>query len=565
MIRPRRRAAGPMTWPRWRAERALPWLWAAAVLLLVVLPVAGLVWRSLWVPGRAGLGLGNYAAALVEDGVALAAWHSLVIGLCSTAGALLLAVPFALLVSRTDLPGREFFRSVAVLTFAAPSFIAALGWILLLGPRGGLLNEYLLGPLGLPRLNIYGPGGIVLVLVLFLYPLIFLPVADALDNMDARLEEAAASLGASRWRVLRSVTLPLITPTVLAGAMLVFISAFAIFGPIALLGGPVGYETIPSALLRMMAFPPRIELAAVLGLPVIVLLGAILAAQHRVLGRRRFVTVAGKPARPRRWGLGVWRWPAWLFGCLVLLLSVVLPFGVLLLTSFRRAVGLPLRPENLVLFDNYRLLFAEPGMLISFWNSLWISALGALLAVALALVASWLAARGSVRWLRRVIAPAMLAPLAFPGAVLGIAAIIAYSGSPLWMGGTLGIILVAFVIRVLPQSYSYLAAGFEQLNREHEEAARSLGAGWVGTARRVLVPLLRGPLLSVGVLNFVLLFRELDISVFLYTGANPVAPVMLYQLAVESRFQLVGALSVVILAINLTVVWGVRRLTTSTW
>jgi iron(III) transport system permease protein len=398
-----------------------------------------------------------------------------------------------------------------------------------------------------------------MVLSFFLYPLIFLPVTDAMDNMDSRLEEAAESLGATRSHTLRAITLPLILPPVFSGSLLVFISAFVIFGPVALLGGPVGFQTIPTAMLQLMTFPPKIEYAAVLGLPVLVALGGLLVLQRRIYGRRRYTTVGGKPGQRRRLRLGLWRWPAWLFGVAVMLVSVVLPFGVLLLTSFRKAIGLPLGPRNLVLLDNYRALLHQPEILESFWNSLWISLVATVASIAVAVLAVWLLERG--RWrLRGLIQPSMLAPLAFPGAILGIAMIITYGGQPFWIGGTLTIIVLAYLIRVVPQSFTYTHAGLKQVNAETEDAARSLGASWTETMRRVTVPLLRGPILSIGVLNFVLLFRELDVSIFLYTGTNSVAPVVLYNLASESRFQLMGALSVVMLTVNLGVVLLARRL-----
>ncbi|WP_051581496.1 ABC transporter permease [Pseudonocardia acaciae] len=542
-----------------RLEAVLPWLWTAAAVFIVAVPVGGLVWRSLVVADTGAIGLDNYITVATEPGIWQAALNSLWVGLATTAATLVIGVPFAFLVSRTDMPGRRMFRSVAVLTFAAPSFIAALGWILLLGPRGGFLNEYVFDPLGLPRLSIFGAGGIVLVLTFFLYPLVFLPVTDALDNMDPKLEEAAESLGATKWHTLRAVTLPLIVPPMFSGSLIVFISAFIIFGPVALLGTPVGFQTIPTALLKMMAFPPRIELAAVLGLPVLIVIGGLLILQRRIYGRRRYTTLAGQPGRRRITKLGGWRWLAWLFGIAITMVSLVLPFGVLLLASFRKAIGLPLRPENLVLFDNYRELVRQPEILESFWNSLWTSLLATVLSIVVALVAAWLRERGRSR-LRPVIAPAMLAPLAFPGAILGIAALVTYAGSPFWIGGSLTIMVVAYLIRVVPQSFTYVQAGFVQLNSETEEAARSLGASWMETMRRITTPLLRGQILSIGVLNFVLLFRELDVSIFLYTGGNSVAPVVLYNLASESRFQLMGALSVVMLAVNLGVVLLARRL-----
>lgn len=545
---------------RWRgAESVAPWLWIAVAFFVVALPVGGLVWKSLELPESGARGFGNYSTVLTDPDVVQAILNSFLIGLGTTLGALIIGVPFAFLVSRTNMPGRRFFRSVAVLTFAAPSFIAAMGWILLLGPRGGLLNQYVITPLGLPAFDIFGAKGIVLVLTLFLYPLIFLPVTDALDNMDVRLEEAAESLGAGRLHTLRAVTLPLILPPIFSGSLLVFISAFVIFGPVSLLGGPVGFETIPTAMLHLMTFPPHIEYAAVLGLPVLVALGALLWLQRRLYGRRRYTTVGGKPGQRRTVQLGAWRWVAWLFGFLVLLFSVVLPFGVLLLTSFRKAIGLPLSWDNLVFLDNYKALLDQPEILESFLNSLWIALIATLVSIVVAVLAVWLLERSRSR-LRPLIQPSMLAPLAFPGAILGIAMVIAYSGGPFWLGGSLTIMVVAYLIRVVPQSFTYVHAGFKQINAETEEAARSLGASWTESLRRVTIPLLRGPILSIGVLNFVLLFRELDVSIFLYTGTNSVAPVILYNLASESRFQLMGALSVVMLLVNLGVVLIARRL-----
>lgn len=522
---PRRRPA---------TESVLPWLWLLAAIFLVAVPVGSLLYRSLQDGETGRLGVGNYLEVLSRPDVLEAIWNSTWTATASTVGALVLAVPLAFLVSRTDMPGRRLFRSTAVLTFAAPSFIAAMGWILLLGPRNGLLNQYVIEPLGLPPFNVFGPAGIVMVLSFFLYPLVFLPVADALDNMDARLEEAAESLGADRGHTLRAITLPLVLPPVFSGSLLVFVSAFVIFGPVSLLGSPVGFQTIPTAMLELMSFPPRIEYAAVLGFPVLVVLAAMLVLQRRLYGRRRHTTVAGKPAAPRRLRLGPWRWAAWSFGVSVMLVSVVLPFGVLLLTSFRRAIGLPLTPDNLVLTENYRALFEEPEILVSFANSLWIALVATVASIAVAVLAVWLLERGRTR-LGRFIQPAMLAPLAFPGAVLGIAMIVSYGGQPFWIGGTLLIMVLAYLIRVVPQSFTYAHAGFKQLGAETDEAARSLGAGWGETMRRVTVPLLRGQLLSIAVLNFVLLFRELDISIFLYTGTNSVAPVILYNLASESR------------------------------
>ena len=541
-----------------RTDKVAPWIWVLITVFIVVIPLLALVWRSLALP-EGGRGVQNYAEVLSRSDVIEAIGNSFLIGFGSTLGALIIAIPMAYLVSRTDLPGRGFFRSATVLTFAAPGFIAAMGWILLLGPQSGLINQYLFAPLGIPAFNIFSLQGIIFVLSFFLYPLIFLPVSDALDNMDTRLEEAAESLGASRMQTLRQITLPLILPPIFSGSLLVFISAFLIFGPVALLGGPVGFQTIPTAMFQLMTFPPRIEYAAVLGLPVILVIAVLLYIQKKLYGRRRYTTVGGKPGMRRQVKLGKGRLPFFLLGIGIFVVSIVLPFGVLVLTSFRKAIGLPLTLENMVLWDNYAALWEQESILRAFFNSLWIALGATILSLFIAFLAAWLVERTTWKG-RRAVQPMMLAPLAFPGAILGIAMILAYSGGPFWLGGTLTIMFVAYLIRVVPQAFQYVQAGFKQVNAETEEAARSLGASWSETISRVTVPLLRGPLLSVGVLNFVILFRELDISIFLYTGANEVAPVILFNLATQSQFQVMGALAVVMLLVNLTVVLVARKI-----
>jgi iron(III) transport system permease protein len=154
----------------------------------------------------------------------------------------------------------------------------------------------------------------------------------------------------------------------------------------------------------------------------------------------------------------------------------------------------------------------------------------------------------------------MAAPLAFPGAILGIGIIIAYAGVPFGLGGTLLILLIGYIGNALPLTYAYVHAGMGQIGPEVEEASRSLGAPWLRTTTRVTVPLLRPSLLAAALLNFVLLFRELELSVFLYTGANPTIATVLYGFANESRYQLAGALSVVVLTINIGVTMLAVRL-----
>ncbi|MGY2082171.1 ABC transporter permease [Blastococcus sp. SYSU DS0539] len=541
-------------------ERAMRLVWVAAILALVGYPVAQVFGQS-FVADDGGLTLDNYGLLASEPRLMEGVLNSLWIAVGTVIGSLLLGLPVAWLAVRTDMPFRRFFRGSAVLTFAAPSFIAALGWILLLGPRNGMLNTALMSVFGLEEapFDIFTPWGIIFVLSLFLYPLVFLPVSAALEGIDPALEQAAASLGASRARVLRTVTFPVILPSLIAGSILVFVSAAVIFGPVAILGAPTGFQTIPTVLLSLMQFPPRIEAAAVISVPILVIIAVLLVLQRKLVGGKKFTVIGGKPGRQDVTHLGGASFLALGFCSLVVVLSLVLPFGVLLVTSFRKALGRPLGWDNFTLTGNYEEVFGRPLIAAAMGNSFILALGGTVLALAVALLASWLVHRTKARS-NAVIVGAMAAPLAFPGAVLGIGLIIAYAGQPFGLGGTLTILLIAYAGSALPLTFAYVHAGMGQIGAEVEEASRSLGASWARTWRRITVPLLRPSLLAAGMLNFVLLFRELEMSVFLYTGANPTVSTVLYSLASESLYQRVGALSVVVLLINIVVTVFAMRL-----
>lgn len=541
-------------------ERGVRLLWASALLVLVGYPLFH-VFRQSLLAEDGTLTLRNFSLLTTESQLLEAGLNSLWIAVGTTTGALVIALSMAWLLVRTDLPGRRAFRSMAVLTFSTPSFIAALGWVLLLGPRNGFINTWMEKLLGdaAPTINIFSPWGIIFVLSLFLYPLILLPVSAALEGIDSSIENAAASLGASRLRVLRTVTFPVVLPAVVAGSILVFVTSVVVFGAVAVLGGPAGFDTIPTVLLQLLKFPPRIEVAAVVAVPIVVMIAGLLLIQQRVLHGRKFVVIGGKRGRQNVTPLGKWTPLALGWALLVMALSLVLPFGVLVATSFRKAVGVPFGPDNLTLTGNYERIFANPQIVASFGNSIGLALASTVAAMTVAVMASWLRQRTTSRS-NAVIPGIMASPLAFPGAIFAIGLIVAYAGRPFGLGGTLIILFIAYTAHALPSTFSYVDAGMSQVGPEMEEASRSLGAGWIRTWGRVTVPLLKPSLLAAGLLNFVILLRELEMSVFLFTGSNPTIATVLYELANDSVYQQVGALSVIVLLVNLTIILLALRL-----
>lgn len=529
-------------------------VWALVMLGLLVYPIYWLTREAVIGPDGTAR-LGNFAELLRTPFLVRAIRNSLILAVAATLGALAIGLPLAYLVSRTDMPGRWFFRNMSVLTIATPSFITALGWIMLLGPNQGLINSALRSLFSLEQapLNIFSEWGVIFVVTMFIFPFVLLPIAAAFDGMDTSLEAAAHTLGATRLEVLRRVSLPLVKPAILGGCLLVFVTSATIFGPVAILGSPVGFDTIPTALFRLMRFPPRIDMAAVVATPTLLGLLGLLAIRHRLLGKGAYSVITGKPSSRTRVALGRWRWLA-CGGCTtVFLISVVAPFVALVLTATRRSLGFPLGRDNFVLTENFIAAVTSANVITAFRNSLLLATFGVASALTIAMLSAWIIERAKGR-LARFVSPVMSAPLALPGSIIGIALILAFAREPFRLAGSLKIIFIAYVILTLPLAFLYVHAGIKQISPEMEEAARTAGAGWSRTVGRITAPLMAPTLLAVGMLKFVALFRELDASIFLFQRSNVTLSVVLFNLADEARFTTMAALSIIVISINVGVI-----------
>lgn len=529
-----------------------------ALALLVLYPVWHLVVTSL--SGATGFTLEHYVTFLTRPDLLEVLFNSFVIATGTTIGAIVIGVPMAWAVARTTMPFRGAIRNLAFLTFASPSFLGALAWVLLLGPRAGKLNLLIQDLFNLeePPFNIFSPEGIIFVLAMFSFPLVFMPTVAALENMEGSLEEASRILGAGQWRTAREITIPLVVPAILSGALLVFIEGLVIFGPVAVLGMPVQYFTLSTKMFTLIKFPPRLELAAVMAFPIIITMAALLVIQRIYLGRRGFHVTTGKAQQLRPLELGKWKYLL-SAGCwLVIFVSVVLPFGTLLQVSFQKTLGNPFGPDNFTLFGNFQYLFDQPAAIRALWHSFALSVVGVLVALGLGMLGSWMVERGRTTG-TGALPMLMIAPFAFTGPALGIALILGYGGPPFRLAGTLAILLLAYIIRSLPVTFSYSRGALAQLSPELEEACRTTGGSWFHSIRDVVFPLTRNGLLAAFLVQFVLMFRELGTSIFLFTGGNEVSAVVIFDFAQEAQFALMAAMSVIVAAVNLGVVVIARR------
>ena len=460
-------AAAAATPGRRRAPRLLTAA-AALVALAAVVPIAYLLLRA--------LSADESARALTPLSTTLdLAWDTALLAFGVVAATLLVGVPFAWLVVRTDLPGRRFWGVAASLPLVIPSFVAALALLGARAPRG-LLQE-LLEPLGVERLpELTGYWGALVALTLATYPYVYLLAASGLRSVDPTAEEAARSLGARPVRVFWRVTLPALRPSLAAASLLVALYVLSDFGVVSLRG----YSTLTTGIYVRYESLLALESAAILALVLVALALAIVlvASRWRLRGAiHRSTPGAGRPAKPVQ--LGAWRWPALGFCSLVVGVFLCLPVGVLVWWS--------------VSADPVTGRAAVPWSAAA--SSAWVSTATAVIAALVVLPAALLAWRYP-----SIVSPWLdlmtMLPSALPGIAVPLALVFvgARIGSPLYQ--SLGLLVLAYVIRFMPYGLASTRASLDAVSPRLEEAARSLGRGPFRATTGVVLPLARSGILA---------------------------------------------------------------------
>jgi iron(III) transport system permease protein len=474
-----------------------PWpllLPALLVAALAALPLVYLVVRALGVE-REALELALRPRTLQILGA------SVLLGAAVAVGSIAVGVPLAWLTARTDLPGRRLWTVLTVVPLAVPSYVMAFAFVAALGPRGAVSE--LLRAVGLPSLpSIYGFAGAVLVITLATYPYVLLGTRAALLRSDPTIEEAGRALGDRPLTVFRRVTLPLLVPAIAAGALLAVLYALADFGAVAILQ----FDSFARAIYIQYRSSFDRSMAAVLALMLVAITLVVAWLEARV--RRRVATLPQSPRRPPSTvQLGRWRWPALAFCGSVVTLGVIVPAGTVIFWLARgMAQGEPLRI----------LPGAAAGSLIG-------GSLAALVAVAMALPVAVLAVRYSGRlqlWIERVLYSAF----AMPGIVIALATVVFVINVTPLIYQTLGVLIVAYAVRFLPQAVGPLRSSLSQVSPRVIEAARVLGDSPASAFRRVTLPLLRPGLVAGMALVFLTTVKELPLTLLLSpTGFDTLA------------------------------------------
>jgi iron(III) transport system permease protein len=464
------------------------WLPALLVALLMVLPLAYLVIRA----SEGGL---TILDLLWRPRTFEILRNTIVLCVLVMAGSIVLALPLAWLTTRTDLPWRRFWSIATALPLVVPSYVGAFVIIAALGPRG-MAQGWLERAFGIERLpEMYGLFGAWLALTIFTFPYVLLPVRAALVGMDASLEEASRSLGLGALETFRRVTLPQLRPALAAGSLLVVFYTLSDFGAVSLLR----FDTFTRAIYVQYSSAFDRTLAAGLALVLVVLTALVLGLEAWSRGHARYHRSTSGATRPtRRVQLGRWKPVAIGYCAAVVLVALVMPLGVI---TYWLAQGLR---------------FNEPLEWV--WRAAVNTAYVGLLTAFIALIAAMPVVILSVRYpgrLTGLIERITYAGYALPGIVIALSLVflgVRYA-RPLYQ--TLAMLIVAYLIRFLPQAIGSLRASLLQVNPHIEEAARSLGHTSPRVLLRVTAPLIRPGLLSGGTLVFLTVMKELPATLLL--------------------------------------------------
>jgi len=446
----------------------------------------------------------------------------------------LLAFPLAWLVGRSNLYGRKLFRALFVLTYMVPPYVGAMAWLRLLNPNVGTVNRWLRllfrlsdapGPL-----NVYSLPGMIWVLTSFYYPYAFITISRAMEKMDPSLEEASRISGASPLKTVFTVTLPMMTPSLISGALLVFVSAMSCYGIPSIIGSPGRVHTVTTRIVEYVSLGQQgMNDATGLAVFLMVLAVIILFLSDVVLARRQYITVSGKSVQPALVDLRSWRLPLTVLVLLFAVVVILIPFATILLTSFKIDVGKSvLNPGNFTL-SNWKTVFGRVETLNSFKNSLLFASVAATVGIVIACTMSYLLQRTRIRG-RRI--PDFLITLGSgtPSVVIALGLIMTMKGNfGINIYNTAYIMIIAYLIKYLMMGMRTVVSAMSQIHVSLEESSQVSGAGWTRTMLRITGPLIAPSIAAGWFLIFIPCFYELSMTTLLYASTTKTIGFQLYE------------------------------------
>lgn len=507
-------------------------------LLFLIYPIVTILKQAIFVNGQ--LSLGNFVTFFSKGYYVETLFNSFKVSVVATLFSLIVGTVLAYAFAMYRFKGKKYLQVLIIIASMSAPFVGAYSWILLLG-RNGVITKWLATTFGFPKIDIYGFLGIVLVFTLQLFPLVFLYVSGALKSMDNSLLEAAESMGVTGTKKLTKIVLPLLVPTLLAAALLVFMRAFSDFGTPMLIGE--GYRTFP--VLVYSQFISEVggnsAFASALAIIAITIALIIFLIQKYLAQKNSFSMNSLHPIEPKNIsGLKKLMVYTGVYGLIGL---SVLPQVYLIYTSFLKTSGMIFVKGYSL--NSYRQAFDRMG--VSILNTLRIPLMALILVLVFATFISYLSVRKRNPFTSLIDSMSMV-PYIVPGTVLGIAFITAFNTGIVGSGflaiiGTSLVMIISLAIRRLPYTIRSSVAALQQISPSIEEAAASLGSSKINTFIKITIPMMLSGIISGAILSWITMISELSTSILLYNINTKTMTVAIYTEVLRGNYGIAAALS----------------------
>jgi iron(III) transport system permease protein len=531
-----------------------------AILLLVVgflvlTPLALMILNSFQIarPGQPIVwGLDGWIKAFSTPGIMKAMSNTFTLAITRQVIALFIGAFFAWLIARTDMPMKGFLEFLFWLSFFLPALPETMGWILLLDPKYGLLNQGLMGigVLSQPLFNIYSFWGIIWAHLGGTVSVKVMLLAPAFRNLDAALEESSRISGASGWHTFFHIIVPIMMPAILVTAILGLIRSLEAFEIELLLGTPIGLQVYSTKIHELVTWePPQFPPAMALSTVFLAVLLLLVALQRIYIGKKSYTTVTGRGFSIRRTQLGRWRYPAFALVLTFALVITVIPTVLLLTGTFMKLFGFFAIAEPWTL-DNWRQTLHDPVLLRSLGNTLAIGLGSGLVGVCFySMIAYFIVkTRYRGRWLLDFLS---WLPWSIPGILLGVALLWTFLQTRIFLPiyGSIYILMIAMVIKSMPFGTQLVKSVLLQLGNDLEEASKVCGGNWFDTYRRVVLPLIFPALVTVGLIGFISAARDISTVVLLGSGKSRTLSLLMLDFAAGAEFEKATVVAVMVVGL----------------
>lgn len=477
----------------------------------------------------------------------------------------LLAFPLAWLVGRTNLYGKKLFRTLFVVTYMVPPYVGAMAWLRLLNPKVGTLNIFLqnLFHLESAPFNIYSTGGLVWVLTTFYYPYAFITISRAMEKMDPSLEEASRISGANPIKTLFTVTLPLMLPSIVAAALLVFVAAASCYGIPSIIGAPGQIYTVTTRIVDYVYIGSQDGLTDATNLAIFLMAIAliVLYISNFVVGKKEYITVSGKSTRPNIVDLGKWRIPITILVSIFAFVVVILPFVSVFLTSVTMNMGKSVFASGNLTFKYWKTIVTRSAIINSAKNSVISAVWAASLGMVVCLVMAYLLKRTNAKG-KKIPDFLITVGSGTPSVVIALALIMTMSGKfGINIYNTMFIMVIAYMIKYMLMGMRTVVSAFSQISPSLEEAAQISGSGWLRRLKDVVLPLIIPSVVAGWFLIFMPCFYELTMSNLLYSNNTKTLGVELFIYQTYHSQQTASALASGILIIVIVLNFVLNKVT----